>query len=174
MLQWGLLILKNQNPTLSLVYGVFSITGTLEAFLLFDLRSAFVNIFWLVLQLWVICQSVSERSDSRCTVSGVWFELAAFLTFRLHECTEIMFLEHSAAASGLREISRDTGSGNLIIEEVRSWEIKVQISIWGFGCWVMFWFYSCGVSLVWNCLSWELLDIIYHYFLSNTGMCQLS
>lgn len=33
MLQWGLLILKNQNPTLSLVYGVFTVIETPEVFL---------------------------------------------------------------------------------------------------------------------------------------------
>lgn len=128
------------------MYGVFSVTGTPEAFLPYDLCSAFVNIFWIVLQLWVICQSVSEKSNSRCTAIVAWLELAGFPAFRLHEFTEIRFLEHSAADSSLREISRDTSSGNLIIEEVSSWEIKVQISVWGFGCWVIFWFYSCGVS----------------------------
>lgn len=37
---------KNQNSTLSLVYGVFSVIEAPEGFLTYDLCFAFVNVFW--------------------------------------------------------------------------------------------------------------------------------
>lgn len=174
MLQWGL-ILKNQNPTLSLVYGVFTVIETLEAFLPYGLCSAFVNLFRIV-QLWVMCQSVlvSEMSNSRCTAIVVRLELAGFPSFRLHECTEIRFLEHSAVAGSLREISRDNQfwkSHNRGSEILRNWSSnKKYLGFWVLGYVLVLFLWS---QLIWNCLCWELLEMIYHYFLSNTGMCQL-
>lgn len=100
------------------MFGVFSVIETPEAFLPYGLCSAFVNIFWIVLQLWVICQSVSERTNSRRAVIAVWLELAGFPTFRLHESTQVGFLEHCAETNSLREISRNINSGNLRRSEI--------------------------------------------------------